>query len=223
MNRFKKLFQKPGSYKLKGLEYKDFDWDFSQEHSNEFTHVWFDKNSSAAIFFHYFGLEPDVLTVKDVDKLRESIRESISESNGAIIKLEIGNIQNVVVVEQILKFPMEHQGMAYVGSIIIPYKNCSYVLKVQCPEVGTTGIRDSTIFSKMINEGVITLEGGIIPKGWAKDPYDETITGGVQMNLSEEEQYDKMFPEHPLSIVRNIMAQFTNLVKLDTKLERFEK
>ena len=36
-------------------------------------------------------------------------------------------------------------------------------------------------------------------KKWFMDPYDESFTRGFLRNYSEQEQYDDMFPDHPLS------------------------
>ena len=41
--------------------------------------------------------------------------------------------------------------------------------------------------------------------GWFKDPYDNSFKKGLLMNLSEKPEYDAMFPNHPLSILRNII------------------
>ena len=38
-----------------------------------------------------------------------------------------------------------------------------------------------------------------------KDPYDETYNKGLRMNLAEKEEYDVVFPEHPLSEARNLV------------------
>lgn len=69
-------------------------------------------------------------------------------------------------------------------------------------EVGMTGTRDTAIMNKMINEGKITPPN---MSGWFKDPYDENYKNGIIMNLSEKEEYDAMFPQHPLSEMRSFI------------------
>lgn len=206
------------------LEYKTLDWEFDREHSDESKFTWLDNNSPAVITFNYFGIEPDIPTIKDVNRLRELYRSLANQNNGAIIKVEIGRIQNVETVGTIFKFPMKPRGMRYIGSITIPYKDRSYVLKVECPEVGTTGMRDSVIMNKMLGDGVVTVDfEKRRMKGWFKDPYDDSLTEGFHMNLSEAEEFDEMFPKHPLTIVRRTMAQFPKIIKLDDGLEKFDK
>ena len=40
---------------------------------------------------------------------------------------------------------------------------------------------------------------------WQKDPYDETFTKGFLMDWTEDEKYDGMFPDHPLSELRRFV------------------
>jgi len=131
---FKRLFKSSKTHKLPGLEYKTLDWEFAQNESHEFTHIWQDKSSPARIFFQFIGSKPEIPTIKDVNQLRSLTREYLKQNHGSIIKVEIGKIQEVNVVEKILKFPMDPVGMIYLGSIVIPYQNCSYKLIVQCQE-----------------------------------------------------------------------------------------
>jgi len=42
-------------------------------------------------------------------------------------------------------------------------------------------------------------------EGWVADPYDPTYMQGALMNLSEKEEYDEAFPNHPLSQARKIV------------------
>ena len=52
-----------------------------------------------------------------------------------------------------------------------------------------------------------------------KDPYDENIDLPYMMNLSEKEEYDKMFPEHPLSRLRKYLADLEKEMKFDERLK----
>lgn len=63
-----------------------------------------------------------------------------------------------------------------------------------------TGVRDTQVYSYMMNEGII--KG---PDEWCRDPYDADYKKGILMNRSEEEQFDKDFPWHPLTEARNFV------------------
>lgn len=99
--------------------------------------------------------------------------------------------------------------MTYVGSITLPIRDFSYVLKTQCEECCVTGIRDAIVSSEKIASGEITLDTEKeIVRGWMRDPYDSSAQQGFAMNLSEEEQSDHRFPNHPLSRPRRLLNHF---------------
>ncbi|MBR3466213.1 MAG: hypothetical protein IKO89_08895 [Bacteroidales bacterium] len=66
-------------------------------------------------------------------------------------------------------------------------------------EIGTTGIRDNTIYEAVRRK----YPEKEIP--WTFDPYDKLSQRHYLMNLSELEQYDHLFPEHPLSQARHLI------------------
>lgn len=210
-------------YKVKHLEYRVPEWNFAGEHSDEANHIWYVKDTPAIAMVHYFEMEPDLPTLRDLQLYRVSTRDAIRKSNGALIKAEFTKIDGVPATEQIIKVPLQPSGMGYVGAFTIPFKRCSYVLKVQCQEVGVTGMRDSTIFSKLLSEGKLKLEDGPIPNGWARDPYDSSINEGLLMNLSESEEFDDMFPQHPLTIIRSVMKTMQHAVKISDPSEPFDR
>jgi hypothetical protein len=93
--------------------------------------------------------------------------------------------------------------MAYLGSITVPFQEFSFVVKIQCPERGVTGIRDSTVLDQKLASGQVTIDRmSKALRGWMRDPYAPSIFDGFAWNLSEAEEYDKMFPDHPLSRLR---------------------
>ena len=71
-------------------------------------------------------------------------------------------------------------------------------------EIGITGTRDSLVYTMMLQGDTVKREKDGFIKGWARDPYDETFTKGFLMNMSEDEKYDKHFPDHPLSELRRL-------------------
>jgi len=113
-----------------------------------------------------------------------------------------------------LKVPQSPHGMIYLGTYTIPKRAFSYVLKFQCEETGTTGIREATVADRLIGSGAVTLDadGGMV--GWNFDPYDPQLTGGVLMNRSEEAKYDSAFPNHPLTRLRRAMAETQHTTRL---------
>lgn len=79
-------------------------------------------------------------------------------------------------------------------------------------ETGVTGQRESAVSAILVSDGKIVLdEKGQIVSGWTKDPYDETYTKGVLMNTGEDEYYDEVFPDHPLTQARLLINELIQL------------
>lgn len=111
--------------------------------------------------------------------------------------------------------------MSYVGCFTLPFRDFSFVVKAQCEEEGTTGIRDSFVLATMISEDRFDLseaEDGKIP-GWWQNPYDSTVELPIMRNLSEDEQYDAQFPDHPLSRLRNILGQLQPVISVSQEVK----
>ena len=78
----------------------------------------------------------------------------------------------------------------------IHFINSSFV------ERGMTGARDNTVYMMYLQK-YPDLENPF--DGWASDPYDPEYTEGFLMNISEEPQFDELFPDHPLSKARKLV------------------
>jgi hypothetical protein len=106
------------------------------------------------------------------------------------------------------------------GSITLPFRDFSYVLKVQCMETGTTGIRESVVLAQMMASGQVKLQNsGPGPQqlriaGCMQDPYDPTTSAPLMWNLAEDKQYDAQFPDHPLSRLRSVLRQVQPSLRL---------
>lgn len=77
-----------------------------------------------------------------------------------------------------------------------------FCVQTKFSEEGITGKRDSVILNDLANKGIVSLPD---MNGWFRDPYDENHKKGLLMNLSEKEEYDNIFPYHPLSELRRFI------------------
>lgn len=126
----------------------------------------------------------------------DGIHRALGENQGLVeVKSGITKKQKKYMYS-IVKTKLNPSGMQYVLTMHIDMNDYSINIQSFFDEVGITGMRDSTILNKMINEGKI-----IPPNmdGWFRDPYDENYKNGLLRNESEKSEYDLMFPQHPLS------------------------
>ena len=132
----------------------------------------------------------------------DGIHGALTDVQG-LVEVKTGTTKNQKrYVYSIVKSKLEPSGVQYILTMHIDMQD--YTINVQAffNEKGITGGRDTAIMNKMINEEKIALPN---LNGWLKDPYDENYKRGLLMNLSEQPQYDTLFPEHPLSEARRFI------------------
>ncbi|NES80681.1 MAG: hypothetical protein F6K10_04355 [Moorea sp. SIO2B7] len=204
-------------------------WTFKEEDSG--IKVWFNSSGDIASLnlgdiasLNFFDIVPDLPSAvkqENITFFRNLYRHIVSTVNGGIVSVEIIDIKNIPSVEVILKIPQNPTGMSYIGSVTLPFKDFSFVMKYECPEHGMTGIRDTLIAVKIGDELEHTPNG--IPIGWMKDPYDSEYDSNARYNLSAQEKYDELFPEHPLTRVRNYLRNLSSNLMIHPDLINYPK
>jgi len=168
---------------------------------------------------YFFALPPDIdADLRSITAVRNRYRYLATQSGAAIIEVETPEIAGCLTTRIIIKVP-QNLGMTYIGSITLPFRDFSYVLKAQCEERGVTGMRDAVVLNEKMASGEITpdIENGI-RRGWMHDPYDSSLDFGFAMNLSEDKQYDARFPNHPLSRVRRLLDHLQDTLLISDDL-----
>lgn len=197
---------------------------FQQISSKRDIKLWNDNNSRE-LSLHFFKKKPD-LPFLDKENLITFFRNQVSTNNGAIIEIESFKINDFDIVKTILKFNIGNNELGlnqivYLGSLIIPFKNYSFVIKINSFDEGVTGIRESIIF----NDLLVEKDGDLflVQESWSKDPYDSEFKSDFLMNTSELEIYDEKFDEHPLTLIRNKLKMIEKEIKFDHELKNIEK
>jgi hypothetical protein len=144
----------------------------------------------------------------ELESIRARSRAQIARYRGAIVEVELCTIGGLAAVREILKIPQTPTGMGYLGSFTLPWRDGAYLLSVACQERGVTGMRDTAILARLMQSGEVSFERGKDqPENWMQDPYDPSIVGPPARNRADDESYDSLFPEHPLSQVRHLLRQ----------------
>eukprot|EP01084_Bolivina_argentea_P104903 187813_1 len=174
-------------------------------------------NYPAALSMNFFFKPPNIEKPSNIEKIRNSARKMLSEGGlrGGIIKCETLAINGIDTVEQLLKLsgPLGVRGIQYIWSITIPFKDRSYVIKVNTWEKGG-GLREAVVAMQTGQSGM---------DGWQTDPYDPTFKLGNRMNKSEDEKYDQMFPLNPLSVLRmQIIPKIKQSIRFDDDVKKLK-
>jgi hypothetical protein len=206
---------------MRSLESITFDsagWVF--QFDRESVRVWHTP-SGDGVGLYYYPVSPDIQANMDaIDQVRACYRRSAMEAGGAIIEIDTPQVDGCKSIRAIIKVPQQPAGMTYLGSFTLPFRYFSYVIKIQCLETGTIGIRDSVVLEAMLNSREVAIgENGKL-RGWMQDPYDASLTSVLARNKSDAELYDLNFPGHPLSRLRRLMRQIQLTLKVGDDIKR---
>jgi hypothetical protein len=180
---------------------------------------WRNPENTIGLTQNFFDKEPDLPTITDLVFLRNFYRNAVTYAGAGLIEVDIIDVKGVKAVKTIFKVPQQPKGMVYLASITIPFEKCSYVIKIQAPELGITGMRDSVIMQKLLAENKISIgENGF--ENWFQDPYDVHFKSNCLMNKSEDNAYDSMFANHPLSQARKLLATIIEDIQFNPEISK---
>ncbi len=204
---------------INSVSIPDFGWEKIREDKSVIQ--WINPEENVIISLNFFELPPDIPTMKDIEVLRNFYRQLISNVNGGLIEVEFSTKDKLSFVKTIFKLPQEPSGMGYIASLTLPFKNCSFVFKIQAVEMGITGLREAVIAEKLLLENVISIdESGY--SNWFTDPYDKNFKSRILMNKAEQIVYDNDFPDHPLTQARQLLNQIEAGLQWKSEIEGVE-
>lgn len=159
--------------------------------------------------------------LKDIDLefefkiYRDWLRDQMSENNGGLLFCEIFNSNDVIGYEAITKLPsVDHENtMDYYYFMNI---NNFIDERVEQLRVTIKGKPENNLRENILKPSLEKLAGGPdqYVQYFRQDPYNPSYGTGNVRNASEMEDFDKLFPNHPLSILRStIRPQLLKAIK----------
>jgi hypothetical protein len=141
---------------------------------------------------YFFPVPPDLpANAASADELAAFYRRLLGDSGGNLVEARVVGAGGWSAVRTILSVPQQPSGRTCVGSLTVPFRDFSFVLKCQCPEHGPTGLKEALLFdrSRAANEPM-TVECGRfhIPEF---DPNDL--------------KHDAEFPHDPVARARRVL------------------
>ncbi len=143
----------------------------------------------------------DAMPFGHPEMLITGIHKQLAEDQGLVVVKDGVTKAGREFIYSIVK-TLKGKGMGVQYNLTMHVLFRTYVMNITgfFDEDRITGVRDTQVFSYMMNEGIIKS-----PDEWCHDPYDADYKQGLLMNRSEEEQFDKDFPWHPLTEARNFV------------------
>lgn len=154
----------------------------------------------------FFNLVPDLPTaLTDLPALRRGMAKMAAAQGGSLIEADVVPIGGQPALRQVIKvkLPNQPRGQAFLGSYIVPKATCSAVLRVQAAESGPIGMREAMVMGQVGP-----------PNYFRPHPYGPEGEGGLPSHVADEPAYDAQFPQHPLTRVRQVLAQLAQQVEV---------
>jgi hypothetical protein len=142
------------------------------------------------VYFH--GLPPDLPAAASVAELADFYRRLIAGSPGSegarLVETSVVVAGGCPAIRLIVSVPQERFGRACVGSLTVPFRDSSFVLKCQVMEQGLTGVKEAILLDRR----------------WAAEDSPRPLTEGRPWDPDAPE-HDAEFPGHPVARARRLL------------------
>ncbi|MBI4859167.1 MAG: hypothetical protein HY815_02685 [Candidatus Riflebacteria bacterium] len=161
--------------------------------------------------------------LKNPDAIREDFQREIADSPGVLVSCGVEPVAGMAGVQTIVKWrdPAPRSlAMVFLGSFLIPFERCWYLLTIESQEVGTTGVREAVVSSMRPELFPRPGETEPIQLSSMEEFFRDVKNRPVRRLASDDEEFDRLFPDHPLSRVRFCLKTFQSTLELDDELGR---
>ena len=128
---------------------RDFidDTGFEYQGESEGALVWFTPQGDRLGHYHY------VADLRDPTSLRARFRGIAHHADLGVLEISTCILDHCTAVRTLFKAAQQPTGRTYIGALTLPFRDFSYVFKVQGSEVGITGVRDTLVLAQLMSGG----------------------------------------------------------------------
>ena len=182
--------------------------------------IWLTPNGDKLALYH-FEMPPDIeADLADKGGLRVFYRAIAHRAGLGVLETETIVVDGHLAVRTLFKMAQGRHGLTYIGALTFPFRDFSYVFRVESSELGVTGIRETYVTAKLLSTQKMPE---VFPSGWLDDPYDSNESGPMTRNISERPEYDSLFPDHPLSRARHVLDHLHHSITIDNSVKKLPK
>ena len=158
-----------------------------------------------AVALYFFDLPPDYPNFQTVADLGEFHSPRIKAAGGEMVECALATVAKCSAIRLIIKVPQQPHGRSYQATFTLPFRDFSYVIKIQCHEHGITGFRENVLFERRMAAGETpVITGGPFFENWNPDA----------------SEHDAEFPTHPISRSRRLLKHIAACATLDEEIAK---
>lgn len=158
--------------------------------------AWRKETSGAICYFQIKTIPAEEALPLDARAVIDDVHEHLDDDQG-LIEAEGGKTAaGLPFVYRIVRTNLQPGNILYALRLDVHAPDAIWSVRASFNTLGSSSYRDSLVLSKI--EGTYD--------GWFFDPYDPDFAYGNLMNRSELPEYDKDFPDHPLTRLRRLVS-----------------
>lgn len=187
---------------------------WTEKTSDEQMRTWFDSQSNL-VSLAILETSP-ALPLSNQVKLQQAVRKIAESREAGLIEVSVVKGVGSEAVSWIYK-RLQKPAYIFTGMLWVSRPDGDLLWTIVAGERGTTGIREAVVTAELLDAGELTIEN--YEHSWAQDPYQPAYRGvdqSVLRFISDDECYDKRFPDHPLSTVRKILATLPDSMHIES-------
>lgn len=158
----------------------------------------------------------------DVDQLRDEQRRLASANGRALVLTDITATDRGSPLLEVVTKGRRGLGHDYVGITVGNVGGNTFTVRITAHEAGVTGLREAVVSAQLWELGELQLANTAssganqaVP-GWFVDPYNSSWDVDALHSVADDERLDVVFPAHPLSRVRAMLAQVRRSIVFDS-------
>jgi hypothetical protein len=168
--------------------------------------VWYTPEGDG-IFLYLFRSPPDIPAgANSVYELAAFYCRLVSDGGGKLVEVQVVGASGCRAVRTIVSFPQQPSGRAYLGSLTVPFRDFSFVLKCQCSEGQPTGLKAALLLDRSRAAGEAMRNAGDrfhVPNFDPDDP-----------------KHDEEFPHDPVARARRLLDRLARSLILAADVKR---
>lgn len=200
--------RKSSAPSIDSLKFETHDWTFHGEMEPGQMRLW-ETADEDAVVLNYFGIPPDLPVARTFTEIFEMYAVGLAAAGGKIVECASVKFAGCDAIRLLFKVPQQPAGLMYQAAVTVPFRDFSFVIKIQCSEQGTTGVREAVLLNQRLKAG-------------EKPNNDQSGKPFPDWNPDAAE-FDAMFPTHPVSRVRRLLLEIENSATLAEEIRRLPK
>jgi hypothetical protein len=162
-------------------------------------HIWSTPEGDLVCLIYCPGRPGFPENARSMDELIGRARK-IKPSGGQLVEVQVIRTKSQPGIQIIFK-TRRGTGWTFVGSLCVPFRDFGFVIQANCEERGMTGVREAMV---MYFQNTVPASPKIPEADPACPPWDP-----------DNQRFDGIFPDHPLSRLRRLLKRVSDSVEID--------